>query len=101
MSPFSSLIALFVLTLNNGDSFLASFEVLDVTVDVNDIASSIKTDKTLWCWGQNINGELGNAKGGVGLIIPGYLYITPNGRAVKYQARIEQRQCDLPLSHSG
>ena len=28
------------------------------------------------------------AKGGVGLVIPGYLYITPNGRAVKYQAGI-------------
>ena len=28
------------------------------------------------------------AKGGVGLIIPGYLYITPNGRAVKYQTGI-------------
>lgn len=28
------------------------------------------------------------AKGGAGLIIPGYLYITPNGRAVKYQTGI-------------
>ena len=28
------------------------------------------------------------AKGGVGLIIPGYLYITPNGRATKYQTGI-------------
>jgi len=28
------------------------------------------------------------AKGGVGLIIPGYLYITPEGRAVKYQTGI-------------
>jgi len=28
------------------------------------------------------------AKGGAGLIIPGYLYITPNGRAMKYQTGI-------------
>jgi len=28
------------------------------------------------------------AKGGAGLIIPGYLYIAPNGRAVKYQTGI-------------
>jgi len=28
------------------------------------------------------------AKGGAGLIIPGYLFITPNGRAVKYQTGI-------------
>ena len=29
------------------------------------------------------------AKGGAGLIIPGYLYITPNGRAVQYQTGIQ------------
>ena len=28
------------------------------------------------------------AKGGAGLIIPGYLYVTTNGRAVKYQTGI-------------
>ena len=28
------------------------------------------------------------AKGGAGLIIPGYLYITPNGRSMKYQTGI-------------
>ncbi len=43
------------------------------------------------------NGEMSNelitrysrlAKGGIGLIIPGYLYIHPKGRAVKYQTGI-------------
>lgn len=35
--------AFLILTLNNGDSFLRGFEVLELTVDAKDIANNIKT----------------------------------------------------------